>query len=254
MTQWKEYIIKTKEEVALVDEVTLLAHARETGYKAIVDRTSMNTLCVVKEANQIIQHQSVLAEVQKLENYIIKKLLIMNNGLQLMIEVTERTPRKIQLFPNDYLECGARIINDYSKSRGLSVQGYATRLVCDNGLVAPSTGRKAQIFAYGTAEFATELEAQIEACLNVWVDSTEIFKKANDTEVSVKDIIEEHNFLPRKAMEEVISNLKDKETLYDIWNEYTRCIQHTVSPKIKTDGTIGLQKRANKILTTVIIK
>jgi len=25
MTRWKEYIIKTKEEVALVDEVTLLA-------------------------------------------------------------------------------------------------------------------------------------------------------------------------------------------------------------------------------------
>jgi len=254
--KWKEIVLE-KEKAAdllpLVDEVKLIAHERETGYKAIVDKMTMDTICVIKQDNQIVQHNHVLKEVLKLDNYVIKKITLMQNGRSLLIDVTERTPKKIELLPKDYLECGARIMNDYGKNKGLSVQGSATRLVCSNGVTAPKTTGAVNIEAFGTADFSTELEQKIDASFKVWEDHAELFKQANATTVHVKDIINDHAFLPKKEMEEVIGNLKDEETLYNIWNEYTRVIQHQLAPKKKTIDIIGLQKRANKILQVVVL-
>jgi len=180
--------------------------------------------------------------------------MVLQNGRSLLIEVTERTPKKIELLPKDYLECGARIINDYTKNKGLTVQGCAVRLVCENGMTAPKTTGKVQIEAYGTAEFSDELEQKIDASFKVWEEHADLFKQANEITVHLKDIIQDHAFLPKKEMEEVIGNLKDKETLYTIWNEYTRVIQHKLTQKKKTIDIIGMQKRANKILNVVIVE
>jgi len=254
--KWKEIVLeveKAGELIPLVDEVILLAHERETGVKAIVDRKTMNTICVVNQENQIVQHNHVLKEVLKLKNYTIKKLLLMENGRSLLIEVTERTPQKIELLPKDYLECGARIVNDYTKNKGLSVQGYAVRLVCTNGITAPVNADKVAVEAFGTADFNEELETKINSSFKVWEEQADLFKSANETTVHVKDILQDHAFLPKKEMEEVIGNLKDEESLYNIWNEYTRVIQHKLAPKKKTLNIIGMQKRANKILKVVVI-
>jgi len=248
----KEVILENGSKLPKVDEVPLMAHERDTGTKAIVDLTTMETICVVKKDNQIIQHKQVFDEVSKLENYVIKKVLLMNNGRKMMIEITERMPKKIELLPNDFLECGAHIFNDYGKSRGLSVAGFGTRLICENGVVAPKHGKKMQIFAYGTSEFSKELEEQIDASLSVWINVGELMKRANETKVHVKDILENIDFLPKKYMKVVTDNLKDEETLYNIWNEYTRVITHVIGPKVKTQGLLSLQKRANKILSITV--
>ena len=135
----------------------------------------------------------------------------MRNGTRMMVELTEREPKKIELFPNDYLEVGARVYNDYSRSRGLSVQGYGNRLVCENGVVAPrNIGRRMQIFAYGTAEFSKEIEDQIEACLNDWAVMSDWIKESKEKEVSVKDVILQHSFLSKKYMEEIVKILPDR--------------------------------------------
>lgn len=251
MIKWLDTEIKDLEEVPLIDEVTLIAHERETGYKAVVDKTTMNTICVVPMKFQSVQHQHVLKEIQKLDNYIIRKMELVDNGQMLMVEVTEQTPKKIELLPNDFIECGARIYNDYSKNAGLSVQAFGTRLICTNGVVAPTTGQKISIQAFGTAEFSKEMQMYIDDAFSVWQDEkiNAIFKHAVDTEVHVKDILENHSFLPKKYMEEVINNLKDVENLYDIWNSYTQVITHNIAPNSKDIGVIDLQKRANKILT-----
>lgn len=250
--KWIETTVTKTEEIPLVDEVVLEAHERPTGVKAVVDRTTMDTICVVREDNQIIQHKDVLKEVMKIENYIIKKIQLIDNGQKLLIELTEQTPRKIALLKDDMLECGARIINDYGRSRGLSVEGSGVRLVCTNGVTAPVHTRRMQIYAYGTAEFAPELEEQIEACLNAWIDSAKLIEWAAETEVSVKDVIPQHTFLPKKHMETVLKRLKDKESLYTIWNVFTEVISHDIEPHVKTLNTVGLQKRANKILKTEV--
>ena len=59
MVKWKEVIVeveKAGDQIPLIDEVELLAHDRETGVKAIVDKSNMNTICVVKKDNQLLQH------------------------------------------------------------------------------------------------------------------------------------------------------------------------------------------------------
>jgi len=246
-----EVLISKIDEIPLVDEVELLAHERSTSHKAIVDLTTMNTLCIVPKKNKIIQHRDVLKEIMKLDNYTIKSIHLLKNGLILSVEVTERTPRKIELLPDDYLECGARIINDYSKNRGLSVQAIATRLVCSNGMIAPKLGRKMKVYAYGTSEFSNELEEQINTALDAWTTaSSDIFLKASQTKVHVKGIISYHSFLSKKYMEQIISELNDVETLYNIYNKYTEIITHKV--KANNSRLIKLQKRANRILTMEI--
>jgi len=251
MTKWVETKVEEPNQVPVVDEVTLIAHDRETGYKAVVDKTTMDTICVVPMEYQLVQHQHVLKEVAKLDNYIIRKMELMENGRMIMIEVTEQQPKKIELMPKDFIEVGARITNDYGKNAGLQVQGFGTRLVCSNGLVAPKFGNKIPVQAFGTAEFAEEMQMHIDNAFSIWEDTkmTELFKYANETSVHVKDILEDHSFLPKKHMEEVIKNLKDEETLYNIWNAYTQVITHQIAPNTKDLNTIGLQKRANKLLT-----
>lgn len=242
--------LKKISQIPEVEEVPLEAHDREVGYKAIVDKSNMNSICVVPNKNQIIQHQHVWEEVMKLKDYVIRKVELLKSGQRLMIEVTEREPRKIELLPKDHIECGARIFNDYSKSRGLEVAVYATRLVCTNGMVGPRVGRKMQIHAYGTAEFNEEMEQQINACLEVWEDPKvkDIFEEAADTTVNVKDILSDYSLLPKKYMEKVVEKLGNEETVYEIWNAFTYVIQHDMSDNIQTHGRINLQKRANKVL------
>jgi len=249
----KEILITEADTIPLVDECPLSAHERETGFKAIVDKTTMNTICVVPVEHGIIQHQHVIAEVNKLDNYLIKKTLLSNNGRTLTLELTEREPKQIELLPDDFIECGARVFNDYGRSRGLSVQGCGTRVVCSNGAIAPVKTKAMEVFAYGTAEFNHELEQQIGICIKTWStgEVTDLMEKANKTIVSIKDVATKLPHLPKKYMDKIMDELEDQDTVYNIWNQYTRVITHEIGPKVKYAGLVGLQKRANKILELV---
>lgn len=248
MAKSHEILVEEKNQIPKVDEVELFAHDKETGTKAIVDLNTMETICVVKKDNRIIQHQHVIDEVNKLDNYIVKKTTLAHNGRVLTLELTEREPKQVELLPKDVMECGAHIINDYGKSRGLSVQGYGIRLVCSNGMVGMAKATKMQVDAYGTAEFAAELEEQIKASLDVWKEVGEVMQRANEIKVSIKDIYDTIDFLPKKYMDLVIDKFDDQETLYKIWNTYTEVITHEIGPKVQTAGRLSLLKRANKIL------
>lgn len=243
----KEIEIQKAEELPIVDEVELFAHDRQTGYKAIVDRTTMNTICVVPFGHQIIQHQHVLREILSMKNYIIKTTRLLQKGRLLIIELTEREPKRIQLLPEDYIECGAVVTNDYKKTRGLFVRGTANRLVCENGMISPSIRERCQIFAYGTEEFSKEIENSINESIDAWASET-IYSRAASTVVNVKDILENHSFLPKKYMEIVVSRLENRDNLYNIYNKYTEVITHSIAPKAQKDYVLYLQKRANQIL------
>jgi len=245
--------VKVQNEAGIlpqIEEIKLMAHDRETGYKAVVNTSNMETICVVPQDNAIVQHQHVYDEVQKLENYVMKDVRLMKGGQVLMIELMERTPRQIELMPDDMLECGARIFNDYGKNRGLTVQGYGVRLVCTNGVTAPQSGSKIQIEAFGTADFAKEIEEKIESALNAWANVSDLFVEAQSTVVSVKDIATEiEHLLPKKYMKTVFEHLREQESLYNVWNELTRTITHDMGVKINKKGEVSLQQKVNKVLT-----
>jgi len=247
----KELLVTEAVTIPKVEEVPLEAHERETGFKAIVDKSNMNTLCVVPNDNQIVQHSHVIDEVSKLDNYVIAKTMLMKNGNKLMIELKEQTPQKIELLPNDFMECGARVYNDYTKNRGLSVQGFGIRLVCSNGMVAPVKTKSMDIHAFGTAEFNTELEKNIANCISVWTDTTELMEQANSKIVSIKDVTSQLPRLAKKYHDKIMDELKDQDTIYNIWNQYTQVITHEIGPNVSSQVLIKLQKRANSVLKLV---
>ena len=245
-----EIVIEADDKIPTIEEVELEAHDRDTGHKAVVDKSTMDTICVVPKDNYIIQHKHVLEELRKLDNFKINNILLSKAGARMEVELREIEPNKIELLPDDFLECGAKVYNDYSIPRGLSVSGFGMRLVCSNGMVAPKVSRKMAVYAYGTNEFSTELLDQLNACFAIWQDPIvlETIKEAAETEVSVKDIIIEHDFLPGKYMKDVVDKLKDKASLYDIYNAFTEVITHTIAPNIKSEAATGLLRRANKII------
>ncbi|GAH31930.1 unnamed protein product, partial [marine sediment metagenome] len=249
-------VIIEEKQLPTVEEVPLNAHDRETGYKAVVDLSTMDTICVVPNDNQIVQHNHVLKEVNKLDNYIVHKTELLKNGTMLMIELKEREPKQIELLPKDFLEVSAYIFNDYKKSRGLSVLGGGVRISCTNQVTSLIKKKSLPVLAYGTAEFSAEIESQLTKCIEAWRDPAigEIMKLANETTVSIKDIATELPKLPKKYTDEVMDGLKDQDTVFNIWNAYTQVITHKIAPGVRTLKQLSLQKRANKILKLVEVQ
>ena len=256
MLKKQELIIKTEEasdKIPPVDEVELEAYDRSTHYKAIVNKNTLSTIAVVPVDHHYIQHKHVIDIVNKLENYVIKQInLLGDNGEKMIISLSERTPRKIELMPDDFIECGALIINDYTKNCGLSVQGIATRLVCSNGMVSTQRSQKMHIYAFGTQDFHDELLSKIETSFEHWMYTVDFFKEAASAKVPVKDVIPHHTFLPEKYIAEITQSLSNEASLYEIYNAYTQVITHSLSLKASTETVNRHLKRANRILETEI--
>lgn len=242
-------VINNVTQIPLVAEEKLSAFDRPTGYKAIVDKTTMDTLCLVRNNNHIIQHKTVYEEVGKLDKYSIKRTMLLRNGIVMLVEVTEQEPRLIELFPKDELEPTVYIMNIYDKTRGLSVVGGGFRLSCTNQLTALERSKKMNVDAYGTTQFSGELGELIEQGMNAWIDTIDFLKEANEKVFSVKDVVQKHSFLPKKYIEKITNNLHDQESLYNIWNEYTKIITHDIGEIVTNhEPVLQFQKRANKIL------
>lgn len=249
----KEILVTPEVIIPEVEEINLQAHDRETGVKAIVDKTNMNTLCVVPQDNHIVQHNHVIAEVNKLGNYVVHQTKMLKNGTMLMMELKEREPRQVELLPEDFLEVHAYVFNDYTKNKGMSVVGGGMRIACSNQIASLVKKESIPISAYGTADFSHELEAKINKSISVWSEKnvSEVMEKANNTKVSIKDVVSKLPHLPKKYHDEIMDKLEDVDTVYNIWNAYTQIITHEIGPKVQTIGFLNLQKRANKILELV---
>jgi len=239
-------VVEKAEELPPVEEVVLTAHDRETGAKAVVNKNNMETICVVSENSKLIPHTDVYKQILDMEDFVIKKTRLLKNGRVMIIDIAERTPNKLELLPDDFIECGARIINDYGKSKGLTVQAIATRLVCSNGMVAPERSSKMNVDAFGTAEFGAEMNKLINDSFKKWYEYSDMIKEASETEMSVKDVIVHHDFLRTKYMDTITSNLEEKASLWDIYNEYTRTITHDIKTNVKSEQ--NLLRKAGKIL------
>jgi len=171
----------------------------------------------------------------------------------MIVELRERTPRQIALMPDDFIECGALIVNDYTKNCGLSITAIAERLVCSNGMVSHQKAQAMHIYAFGTDDFHQELLSKIESSFEFWYRTVEFFQEAASNIVPVKDVIAQHHFLPEKYMTEITESLQNEESLYNIYNAYTRVITHSIGISASTDTTNRHLKRANKILKTEIM-
>jgi hypothetical protein len=90
-----------------------------------------------------------------MELYKVRDAHLLRSGRKLVVDVEAKDPLTFEILENDNINAFARVINDYEKSRGLSVIRNVLRTSCDNSAVFQP--EKRQVFAYGTSEFGNEI-------------------------------------------------------------------------------------------------
>jgi len=254
MEKWKEAKIESIFNIPWIQTVPVIIENKESGYKAIINPETKDTISIVTNAYQPIQHRDVYDVVAKLNKYKIKTASIYRHGRMLMVEIEERSPVKQELLPGDYFENRIRIFNSYDGTRALSVQAYALRLVCKNGMIAPvSIHSFHKVHAFQNINLE-EVERHVELASNLWIESRDLIRAATKTEINVAEVMEKFYFLPKKYAKMVVESLDTKATVYDTWNAMTNVISHEMEPKISTNNLVETQKEVNKIFQLVKVQ
>jgi len=224
---------------------------QSTPYQAIVEKPTDRTLHVVSDVYQLLPHKEVFEAVDKLEDYNISLGQIYKDGKRLVIELSEKKEVKHELLPGDYYHRKVRILNSYDCSMGLSVLSYGMRLVCKNGMMAPGFQRRIhKVHAHGTINL-DDLDKYVEYAMESWNNTDRIFQVAYHKVIKLEDAVAELKYFPQKYMDLVQKKVKDKDTVYNIWNAFTNVISHDISGNVNMDAVIWHQKQANKIFNLV---
>jgi len=251
MERWKEAKIESIHSIPWIQTVPVIVENKESGYKAIINPETKDTISIVTNAYQPIQHHDVYDTVSQLKDYTINTASIYRHGRIMMIELSERSPIKQELLPGDYFENRIRIFNSYDGTKALSVQAYGLRLICKNGMIAPvSIHSFHKVHAFQNIKLE-DIEKNVEFAKEFWMESRELIRAATKTEINVAEVMEKFNFLPKKYTKIVLENLNVKETVYDTWNELTRVVTHEMQSKISTNNLIDTQREVNKIFKLV---
>ena len=247
----QEYVMKTLKSVPLVKEEPVLILGKKTDYKAIVDTDTTETLSIVSNDYQLLQHKEVYETIQNMGKYSFRDATLFNKGKALMIELEPAKNTKIELLPGDYIEPRVRIFNSYDKSRALSVQSFGLRLVCSNGMMAPGFSDIYHRSHMHQNIDIDMLSKQIDIAFVAWNNTPEILKKATQVEVEVGVVVDGIRHFSDKYKKIVTEHLDEKATVYDLYNELTRTITHDIAPNISTDRLVYLQKQANTVFKYV---
>lgn len=175
---------------------------------------------------------------------------------------------------------GIRIINSYTKTRGLSICPRYTRLACTNGMIMSRFDMTFSVRHNST--MIKDMEHLIETRINIiidkdeelkaWVedsmkDTTEwtlavnIFKKLISSSKHREGILKELGISAitkkekgkKKQIEYILDNESNKKlSRWSIYNAVTKFCTHgeQITPNVES----YLQKRAEKILTTKLIE
>ncbi len=258
MNKWQETKIKSLQEIPEVKEHPIKLYKKPTGYKAIVNVETEDTLSIVNDNYQLAQHRDIYSQVAKYKDYKIDNGVIYNNGRVMVLEVVQAVPTKVELIPGDKLEPRVRIFNSYDLSKALSVQSYGIRLVCTNGMIAPGmVDRWRRIHTFNNISIP-EIGDRMKLAMAAWVESGDLLMKSTEKKVVVVETLGVHKFLPKRYTKIALENLgaveneKKEASVYDIWNELTRLISHEIKDReVQVSTLIAEQRFVNKIFDLV---
>jgi len=245
--RWKENKISSVQDIPWTEQVPVVVFEKDTGFKAIVNANTKETITIATNVYQPVQHREVYEKMQELSNYKVNTAYLYSQGRRMMIELREAKIVKRELLPGDYFENRIRIFNSYDGTMALSLQSYGIRLVCTNGMVAPtlvSSYRKIHAFQNIDLE---QIEKYAALATELWGETKELMRAATQKIVNVNEVLAKFNFLPKKYTKIVQENLDANESVYDIWNELTRTISHDLAPNVGTNNLVETQKYANTI-------
>lgn len=249
--KYEETVIGSVQDIPFVSKTPIIIHEKDSGYQAIVNEDTKDTISIVSNDYQLVPHLDVWKEIQKQDALKVNTATLCKGGRVMMIELVEKSPVKVELFPGDYMEKRVRVFNSYDCSRALSVQSYAMRLVCSNGMIAPVTiDEYRKVHAYSSIAVG-EISKHIELAMEAWQFSSGLIASAAKLTVKVEDALQHVNKLPDKYIQIVTGNLGQQESVYDIWNELTRTISHDVAPNVQVRRVVKMQQYVNKVFDLV---
>jgi len=161
----------------------------------------------------------------------------------------------------DVIKFGYRITNSLDGSLGLSGHLVAHRLVCSNGMLAEDFIESS--FHKHTKntemeQFEEELEDLIGEDADLSFEEVlEKYEEASELEAETEVVLEQVN-IPESLEEVVVSECRERDTLWNIYDEMTRAITHgyrenSDGVKVKaadySEQTLeNLHKQANKVI------
>jgi hypothetical protein len=225
-------------------------------FKAIVSARDYEVLSVVSSRYSIVQSKDVLRSVvsalAKLGINDVKGSLIEQNGrtfarILLPKFISEGNSEKdIQL--------GFLLINSYDATHAISIQGFAMRQVCSNGMIAPK--------ALGTAfvkkhigHVNLKVEDAVKNIIAQIVDRSPYLTEM--IEEAAKDFYEDYdemenalvaNGFSKKTSEKILYRLEGIKQKYSRWDLYNAITNFYSRRKIGENGRVQNLKKAEALL------
>lgn len=243
-------------------------HEKDTnGFRAVVSTKTDKVFAVVSDRYQIVQSSDILQDVcsalGKMGLHDVSGRVIEQKGRtfitillpKFISETGEKTVGKdIQL--------GFSLINSYNTTKSLSMCGIAMRLVCSNGMIAPTILGTAFVKKHVGASLASDVEKATTNIIEQVIERStylqNLIKEATSQILQDDKEIEEllaDNGFSKKAIEKIITRLEYSKngtaTKWQVYNAVTN--YYTFKARSENARVTGLQK-AEKLLLPAIRK
>jgi hypothetical protein len=260
LVQFSETI---EQDVDVVSEKKISCDSRDTSkYKAIVSEKTDKVLSVVSRRYAVVQSRHVLRSVAN----ALGKLGI-NDVKGSIIEEGGRTYAKVMLpryisegNSEKDIQLGFILINSYDTTSRISLQGFALRMVCTNGMVAARTLGTAFVHKHVGKVSGVVGDAVREIIIKIIERSPLLASQIQD---AMKEIFEDLNAADAKLGEmgygertrkNILAVIGMKKNPVSAWDLYNAITSYYSQKDMKENGRLNNLRKAEALLVKVEAK
>ena len=262
MTAFKG-LVQMASEVEAMDTVYACPVKAEgivaSGFKAIFSKKQNRAISIVSSRYCLMQSKEIMRNVvgalSKLGIHEVEGTIIEQNGRAFARVLL---PKYIsEGNSNKDIQLGFLLVNSYDRTKALSISGFAMRIVCTNGMVAPRT-----LGAAFVKKHYGNITAQVQEAVSQMIKT--IVKNAPGLQAAIKAAMKEKYEAWKdmeKALEKVgYSKKSAKKILAKVrvpgktatkWDLYNAITNYFTFKKMKETGRIASLRKAEDLLVAV---
>ncbi len=237
------------DDIPLVTGTQVEVAGKKTNYYAVVEEGSNDTLGIHTQYYNIAQNKELYDVIAGIKDVQIEKAILYLHGKVMMVEISQKNEKGITPTGDkkDIFMPKTRIFNSYDGSRSITIQAYALRLVCSNGMVAPVKQNVLRKIHLGEKITPEIIKEAIKETANIWSLSKELIKQSTSFGINSELALFYLGRFPQKYQKIALENLEENDTIYNIWNELTRIMSHIMESRVNSNVLISQQQKVNKI-------
>jgi hypothetical protein len=224
----KQYQIEVKkaDDIPIAKEHPIVIEKHKTDYKAILDSNDGETISIVTNKYNLVQHKDVFDTVSKIPGYKIAKAMLYRNGGRMYVDMVSELNPKLEIMKKDDFIIKARVMNSYDGSSKLLVRSSALRVVCTNGMLAPVGRKSFPVKIHKGSVDISHLTGKVEEAITQWDTIAPVLRESMEKVVPTKLATQYIGNFPKKYIDNVIAGTKKKDSIYNIWNGFTYVLSH----------------------------